>query len=79
MRPGLTHIRSIAVVTTYGSQSWIAALVGDCGRKFMSSCLRSLCRPDCQLLWLGIYGVGDQSREQMTHHCLRIQNRLAKL
>ena len=77
MKPGLTRIRRIAVITTYGSEGWIAALVGDCGRKFMSSCLRTLCHPDCQLLWLGIYGVGGISRDAMEKHFLRIQSQMA--
>lgn len=54
----LSHIRRIAVVTTYGSSWWLVRLyMGDPARKVISRGVRHLCGPRCALDWLVHYDM----------------------
>jgi putative NADPH-quinone reductase len=43
VRPGLTHVRRLAAVTTYGGSWWRAFLVGDPPKKSVTRMLRGVC------------------------------------
>ncbi|GIX11651.1 NAD(P)H-dependent oxidoreductase [Elioraea sp.] len=54
IEPLLTNIRRIAVVTTYGSPSWLLWAIGRPDRKLVGRALRRLCARGCRLDWLSL-------------------------
>ncbi|QXM25150.1 NAD(P)H-dependent oxidoreductase [Elioraea tepida] len=54
IEPLLTNIRRLAVVTTYGSPSWLLWLIGRPDRKLLGRGLRRLCARGCTLDWLSL-------------------------
>lgn len=51
IRPGLTNIRRLAVVTTYGSPWWLLWVIGHPDRKLMGRGIRRLLAPRCRVDW----------------------------
>jgi len=56
-RARLHHIRSITVVTTYGSSRRVNLLEGEPGKLLVRRWLRVLCRPLARATWLALYGM----------------------
>lgn len=52
--PGLTNIRRIGVVTTYGSPAWLLWYLGHPDRKLIGRGIRRLCAKGCKLDWLSL-------------------------
>jgi putative NADPH-quinone reductase len=57
LRPLLTGIRRIGVVTTYGSPRWLLWWVGWPDRRLVRRGLRPLCARGCRLSWLYLPGM----------------------
>lgn len=57
LRPLLTDIRRLAIVTTHGSSKWINAIEGESGKRTVFRSLRSLCRGRVKSSWTAIYGL----------------------
>jgi len=63
VRPAMTHIRKLGVVTTYGA-SWLrATLAGDPPRRLVTRAFRHAAKPD-RLLYMALYDMNraDQAR-----------------
>jgi NAD(P)H dehydrogenase (quinone) len=56
LRPHLTHIRSVDVVTTHGSKKIMNSLQGEPGKRVLLRGLRSLCHWRCRTRWIAFYG-----------------------
>ncbi|MCX7289379.1 MAG: NAD(P)H-dependent oxidoreductase [Rhodobacterales bacterium] len=54
--PGLTHIRKLAVVTTYGATPFRAWAAGNPPKRVVTRALRFVCRPD-RLRYLALYDM----------------------
>eukprot|EP00123_Amoebidium_parasiticum_P020501 comp5109_c0_seq2/m.1186 comp5109_c0_seq2/g.1186 ORF comp5109_c0_seq2/g.1186 comp5109_c0_seq2/m.1186 type:complete len:256 (-) comp5109_c0_seq2:20-787(-) len=61
--PGLTNIKKLAVVTTYGAPWWIVRYVGDPGRRMIVGGLRPLFNPQCTAAWHCLYDMDNQSKQ----------------
>jgi putative NADPH-quinone reductase len=57
LRPLLTDIRRLAVVTTHGSSKFVNALEGESGKRTVFRSLRSLCSGRVRTSWIAIYGL----------------------
>ena len=57
--PGLTNIRKLATVTTYGSTRWRAMVLGDPPRKNGTRFLRVICHPKVSVSYHALYGIND--------------------
>ncbi|MFZ9040352.1 MAG: NAD(P)H-dependent oxidoreductase [Ilumatobacteraceae bacterium] len=57
LRPLLTDIRRLAVVTTHGSSKWINSIEGESGKRTVFRSLRSLCSGRVRTSWTAIYGL----------------------
>jgi NAD(P)H dehydrogenase (quinone) len=56
-RARLLHIRSITVITTYGSSRWVNVVEGEPGKRLVKRWLRVLCHPLARSRWLALYGM----------------------
>jgi putative NADPH-quinone reductase len=54
--PGLTHVRRLAVVTSYGATAFRAFAAGDPPKKFFTRVIRFICRPD-RLRYLALHDM----------------------
>ena len=55
--PGLTNIKKLGVVTTYGTPYHVVLYCGDTSRSIISNGVRPLCSTDCPLIWNGLYNM----------------------
>jgi NAD(P)H dehydrogenase (quinone) len=71
--PGLTNIRRIAVVTSYGSPTWLLWAIGHPDRKLIGRGIRRLCARGCRLDWLSLTRMDHRSRAE----CEAFRDRVA--
>jgi NAD(P)H dehydrogenase (quinone) len=79
-RDRLRHIRTIVVVTTYGSSWWLIRLfMGDPTRKFISRGLRRICGRGCRIRWYVKYGMDSATPKQLNRFLNRVRTGVSKL
>lgn len=59
--PGLTNIRTLVTVTTYGATRLRALYLGDPPRMNATRFLRVICAPDVRVQYLALYGINKVS------------------
>ncbi|WP_420450512.1 NAD(P)H-dependent oxidoreductase [Ilumatobacter sp.] len=79
VRPGLTDVRTIVGISTYGSPRWYVAAVNDNGRRTLTRALRMSCGPRTSTRWLGLYGVDGTDRRTRLEFAARVERTLADL
>ncbi|MGE7418744.1 NAD(P)H-dependent oxidoreductase, partial [Methylobacterium tarhaniae] len=77
LQPLLTHIRSITVVTTYGSPRWLLWLVGWPDWRLFRRGIRTLCAPRCRLNWLALTNMDGCTLDARQRFIARVRRRLA--
>jgi putative NADPH-quinone reductase len=78
LRPLLTNIRRIAVVTTYGSPRWLLWWVGWPDRRTVRRGLRPLCAPRCRTEWIALTGMDDDSPDRRRRFLAEVRRRVSK-
>lgn len=78
VRPGLTHIRKLACVVSYGAPRWRALILGDPPRKLATRMLRAMIRPGAPVLYLARYDMNNVTDTQLQTHLQRVRDRLLK-
>jgi len=79
LRPLLSNVRRIVVVTTHGSSKLVNALEGESGKRTVTRSLRTMCHPFTRTNWLAMYGVDTAPAERRTAFLDRVERRLARL
>ena len=79
IRPLLTNIGRIVVVTTHGSSRWVNALQGDAGKHLVRRSLRFLCGWRTRFRWIALYGVDTSTAAQRTAFLADVERRMARL
>lgn len=64
IEPLLTNIRHIAVVTTYGSPTWLLWYIGRLDRKLMGRGIARLCAKRCTVEWLTLTRMDSRTRPE---------------
>jgi putative NADPH-quinone reductase len=72
LKPLLTNIRRIGVVTTYGSPWWLLWWVGWPDRRVVRRGLRPLCARGCRISWLGLTRMDVDSPARRRHVLTRV-------
>ena len=62
--PGLTNIKKLTTVTTYGSKRWRAFVLGDPPRKNGTRFLRVICDPRVKVRYHALYDINNMSPER---------------
>jgi len=76
--PGLTNITKIGAVTTSGASALTTFYAGNGARSFVSTALRSLCAPECPLLWHQLYEISSRSEEERMAFLAEVEQAYAK-
>jgi putative NADPH-quinone reductase len=78
IEPLLTNIRRIAVVTTYGSPTWLLWLIGRIDRKLVGRGIARLCARGCKVEWLTLTRMDHRTREECAAFVQRVGAHFAR-
>jgi putative NADPH-quinone reductase len=80
IRPLLTNVRRLVVVTTHGSSKFVNALEGESGKRTVFRSVRLMLHRRVRCEWIAMYGVDNATlsqREKFSSHVRRRIHRLA--
>ncbi|MDW3213705.1 MAG: NAD(P)H-dependent oxidoreductase [Ilumatobacteraceae bacterium] len=77
VKPGLTHVKRIVGISTYGSPRVAVRLVNDNGRRTLTRTVRLSSGIRTRTEWFGLYGMDTASAGDRTAFLARIEQRLA--
>lgn len=76
IKPLMTHIRRIGIVTTCGAPRWWSHIIGHPGRKTILRGIRALCGPRCRTLFMAHYLMDVSTSETRAAFLARVARRL---
>ncbi len=79
LRPLLTGVRRIVVVTTHGSSKTINALEGESGKRTVTRALRAMCSKRTRTTWCALYGLDRADDATRRRFLDRVERTLARL
>ncbi len=79
LRPLLTNITRIIVITSHGSRKWTNALQGEAGKRTALRSIRVLCHWRCRTSWWAIYGVDSASAMKTATFLASLRRRVKHL
>ena len=79
VRRGLTNVRRIVGITTYGSSRAYVTAMGDGGRRTLNRTLRLVCHRLCRTRWLALGRLDTASVDDRLAFLDRVERSLAKL
>ena len=72
VKPAMTHIRKLGVVTTYGGTWWRTTLAGDPPRRLASRSFRYAAQPD-KLIYMALYDMNRADQARRADYLARVQ------
>ncbi len=78
LRPRLTNIKKIEIVTTHGSSRLINFVQGNPGRITAFRTLRLVCHPLCRTRWTALYKLDEQTPETIAAWLDRVEKRYSQ-
>jgi len=78
VRPLLTDIRRIAIVTTHGSSKWVNALEGESGKRTVFRSIRAMCSRRVRTTWIAIYRLDNATEKHRTDWLDRVERRFRR-
>ena len=79
IRPLMTNIRHLVVLTTCGAPMWWSHLVGHPGRKTILRGIRALCAKRCRTVFLAHYRMDASTPESRTAFLGKVRRKLAAI
>lgn len=79
VKPLLSQIRHLWVVTTHGSSKWVNALQGEPGKRVALRGLRAMCGIRTRVRWMAMYGMDGASDQARRRFIRRVQTALGRL
>lgn len=79
IRPLLTNIGHLVVVTTHGSSKFVNVLQGEPGKRIVFRSIRLMCRSTVRTHWLALYRMDRCGDDERTAFLSRIDRRLTRL
>jgi len=79
IRPGLTHIKRLAVFTTCGASRWLTFFVGAPGKRTLLRGVRLLCARRCRTAFAAHYLMDSSTPESRTAHLRHVRHALDRL
>jgi putative NADPH-quinone reductase len=79
VRPGLTNVRRIVGISTYGSPRLYVRAINDNGRRTLTRALRMNCGLRTRCRWLGLYAIDTASAAARTEFLQRVEKRMRSL
>jgi NAD(P)H dehydrogenase (quinone) len=79
IRPGLRHIRSLAVFTTCGASWWLTRIIGAPGRRTLMRGVGFLCAPGKHTTFAAHYLMDTSTAQSRQRHLARVEAKLARM
>jgi putative NADPH-quinone reductase len=79
VRPGLTQVRRIVGISTYGSPRWYVASITDGGRRIVTRALRMSCGWRARTTWLALYALDTTTDDQRRRFLERVERKMGAL
>jgi putative NADPH-quinone reductase len=79
IRPLLTDLRRIVVVTTHGSSKLINALEGESGKRTMTRAMRAMCSKRTRTTWRAVYGLDTAADEVRRRFLVGVERTMRRL
>jgi NAD(P)H dehydrogenase (quinone) len=79
VRPGLTNVRHIVGISTYGSPRSYVRFINDNGRRTLTRALRLNTGLRTRTTWLGLYAIDSATPEQRTAFLDRVERKMQSL
>jgi putative NADPH-quinone reductase len=79
VRRGLTNVRRIVGITTYGSSRAYVTAMGDGGRRTLNRTLRLVCHRWCRTRWLALHRLDTATVDDRLAFLDRVERSLGKL
>lgn len=79
VRPGLTHLRRIVGVSTYGSPRRYVLLINDNGRRTLTRALKMAAGLRARTTWLGMYALDTSTADDRARFLEAVARRLERI
>jgi len=79
VRPGLTHVRRIVGISTYGAPRWYVHAIHDNGRRTLMRALRLNTGYFTRRSWLGLYNMDNCTPEDRSNFLGRVEHTMRSL
>lgn len=79
VRPGLTNVRHLVGISTYGSPRWYVRLINDNGRRTLMRALRMSCGLRVSRRWLALYAIDSVDSSARVEFAARVEREMAEL
>ena len=79
IRPLLTNVRRLVVVTTHGSSKFVNALEGESGKRTVFRSVRLMLHRRVRCDWIAMYGVDNATLSQREKFSSRVRRRIHRL
>lgn len=79
LRPLLTNVRRIVVVTTHGSAKYLNALEGESGKRTVTRSMRVMCNKRVRTTWCAMYAVDRSTEAKRIAFLDRVEHTLTRL
>lgn len=76
VKPGLTNVRRLVGISTYGSPRTYVKLVNDNGRRTVNRALRISCHPLARTRWHAMYAIDTATDEERRRFADRIESKM---
>ncbi len=80
VQPGLTHVRRLVGISTYGSPRRYVRSINDNGRRTLTRALRMSCGAwTTRTHWLGLYAIDTSTADERAAFLVRVEKRMRSL
>ena len=79
IKPMMTHIRLLGVITTCGAPRFWSYMVGHPGKRTILRGMRALCAPGCRRLFMAHYLMDKSTPESRKAYLKRVEEKLLKI
>jgi len=79
VRPGLTNVRHLVGISTYGSPRAYVRLVNDNGRRTLARTVRLNANTRCRTSWLGLYAIDTATAKDRAAFLDQVEQKLRAL
>jgi putative NADPH-quinone reductase len=76
IKPGLTHIRRLAVFTTCGASWWLTQTIGAPGKRTILRGVRILCAIRCRTTFAAHYLMDSATQASRTAHLAKVSRKM---
>jgi NAD(P)H dehydrogenase (quinone) len=78
VKPGLSNVRRIAGITTYGSSRLNVLVMTDGGRRLIGRCFRMMANTRCKRTWLGLYSMDKATEQERANFLANVEMTFSK-